>query len=66
MQLFLIYLFISTDALHVSGSSSSHHQEHITVCRVSGIVNQYCDLLLSLMLWNMYCMYSYMLLMMGV
>ena len=24
------YLFISTDALHVSGGSSAHHQEHIT------------------------------------
>ena len=24
-------LFISTDALHVSGGSSAHHQEHITV-----------------------------------
>jgi len=30
MQRFLI-LFISTDALHVSGGSSAHHQEHITV-----------------------------------
>ena len=32
-------LFISTDALHVSGGSSAHHQEHITVCTASGIVN---------------------------
>jgi len=24
-------LFISTDALHVSGRSSAHHQEHKTV-----------------------------------
>jgi len=32
-------LFISTDALHVSGSSSAHHQEHITVQTASGIVN---------------------------
>jgi len=24
-------LFISTDALHVSGGSSAHHQEHKTV-----------------------------------
>ena len=31
MQCFLIYLFISTDALHVSGGSSAHHQEHKTV-----------------------------------
>jgi len=34
--------FISTDALHVSGGSSAHHQEHITVHTVSGIINQYC------------------------
>ena len=35
-------LFISTDALHVSGGSSAHHQEHITVHTASDIVNQYC------------------------
>ena len=34
--------FISTDALHVSGGSSAHHQEHITVHTAPGIVNQYC------------------------
>ena len=34
-------LFISTDALHVSGGYSGHHQEHITVHTASGIVNQY-------------------------
>jgi len=32
-------LFIFTDALHVSGGSSAHHQEHITVHTASGIVN---------------------------
>jgi hypothetical protein len=32
-------LFISTDALHVSGGSSAHHQEHITIHTASGIVN---------------------------
>jgi len=26
-----LHLFISTDARHVSGGSSAHHQEHITV-----------------------------------
>jgi hypothetical protein len=31
-------LFISTDALYVSGGSSTHHQEHITVHITSGIV----------------------------
>ena len=35
-------LFISTDAVHVSGVSSAHHQEHITVHTASGIVNRYC------------------------
>ena len=34
-------LFISTDAVHVSGGSSTHHQEHTTVHTASGIVNQY-------------------------
>ena len=31
--------FISTDAPHISGGSSAHHQEHITACTASGIVN---------------------------
>jgi hypothetical protein len=35
-------LFIFTDALHVSGGTSAHHQEHITVQTALGIVNQYC------------------------
>ena len=38
-------LFISSDALQISGGSSAHHQEHITVHTASGIVNQYCCLL---------------------
>ena len=37
-----VSLFIFTDALHVSGGSSAHHQEHITVHTASGIVSQYC------------------------
>ena len=45
-------LFISTDALHVSGGFSAHHQEHIIVNTASVIVNQYCCLLLSWMRWN--------------
>ena len=40
MQRFSIS-FISTDALHVSGGSSVHHQEHRTVHTASGVVNQY-------------------------
>jgi hypothetical protein len=31
-------LFTSKDALHVSGGSSTHHKEHITVQTASGIV----------------------------
>jgi len=38
----IFYLFIFIDALHVSGVSSAHHQEHITVHTASGIANQYC------------------------
>jgi len=34
-------LFIFTDALHVSGGSSAHRQEHTTVHTASGTVNQY-------------------------
>jgi hypothetical protein len=37
-----LYLFISTDALYVSGGSSAHHEERITVHAASGIVNRYC------------------------
>ena len=44
--------FISTDTLHVSGGSSFHHQEHKTVHTASGIINQYCCLLLPWMRWN--------------
>ena len=61
-------LFISTDALYVSGGSSAHHQEDITVHTASGIVNQYCCLLqqAALLVDSMYsCVYSYALLMMG-
>jgi len=32
-------LFIPIDALHVSGGSSPHQQEHIAVQTASGIVN---------------------------
>jgi hypothetical protein len=32
-------LLIFTDALHVSGGSFAHHQEHVTVHTASGIVN---------------------------
>jgi hypothetical protein len=35
-------LFISKHAVHVSGGSSTHHQEHTTVQTATGIVKQYC------------------------
>jgi len=38
MQIFL-NLLIFADTVHVSGGSSAHHQEHITVHTASGIVN---------------------------
>jgi len=38
----VFYLFNSIEALHVSGGSSAHHQEHITVHTASGIVKKYC------------------------
>jgi len=41
MHIFL-NLCIFTDVVHVSGGSSAHNQEHITVHTASGIVNQYC------------------------
>jgi hypothetical protein len=34
--------FIFTDALHVSGGSSAHHQELVTVHTASDIVKRYC------------------------
>jgi hypothetical protein len=33
---------ISTDALHVLGGFSAHHQEHTIVHTASDIVKQYC------------------------
>jgi len=43
-------LFISKDALHVSGGSSAHHQEHTTVQTASGIVNSNDIIIVSLQL----------------
>ena len=37
---FLEFVYF-TDAPHVSGGSSAHHREHITVHTASDIVNQY-------------------------
>ena len=34
-------LFNFTDAVYVSGGSSAHHREHITVHTATGVVNQY-------------------------
>ena len=46
-------LFIFTDALHVSGGSSAHHQEHITVHTTSDIVNHIKkSCILLAVIWN--------------
>jgi hypothetical protein len=34
-----LYLFISTDAVHVSGGSSAQHLEHTTVHTTSGSIS---------------------------
>jgi hypothetical protein len=52
-----LYLFIVTDPVHVSGGSSTHHQEHGTV-RVHtalDIVNQYSCWLLPWKRWYDEC-----------
>jgi hypothetical protein len=41
-------LFISKDALHVSGGSSARHQEYTTVRTASGIVNSNDTIMISL------------------
>jgi hypothetical protein len=46
------YLFISTDALQVSGGFSAHHQDHVTVNTASGIAKQYCCYLLPWKRWH--------------
>ena len=45
-------LFISIDAVHISGGFSAHHQEYITVHTAAGIVKQCYCVLLSWMKWN--------------
>jgi hypothetical protein len=44
---FLEFIFF-TDAVHVSGSSSAHHQEHKTVHTALGIVKQFLKLYIQL------------------
>ena len=44
-------LFVSKDTPHVSGGSSAHLRQHISVHTASGIVNQYCCLLLAWIRW---------------
>jgi len=51
-QMQLIWFIYFQNALHVSGGSSAHHREHITVHTASGIVNQYCYWLVWWMRWN--------------
>jgi hypothetical protein len=57
MQRFL-NLFIFTDVLHVSGSSSAHHQEHVTLHTASGIVKQYCCQLLPRGRWKFHVLHG--------
>jgi hypothetical protein len=45
-------IYYSTSALHVSGNVFAHHQEHLTVFTVSGIVHPSCCQLVSRMSWN--------------
>ena len=47
-----IYFYRRSTCFRHSGSSSAHHQEHIIVRTVSGIVNRYCCLLLPWMRRN--------------
>ena len=40
--MFLEFIYFYRRYIYVPGSSSTHHQEHITVHTASGIVKQYC------------------------
>jgi len=70
MQSFL-NLFIFTDALHVSGGFSAHHQEHTIVHTASSIVNcsdrvKWVANIAVITVDNTWsCLYSCVLLMMG-
>jgi hypothetical protein len=60
-------IYYSKSALHISGYVFDHHQEHLTVFRVSGSVHPSCCRLVSWMSWNCrtrYSKYSQVLLMM--
>ena len=48
MQLYRL-IYYSKSALHVSADIFAHHQEHLTVFTVSGIVHPSCCLLVSWM-----------------
>jgi len=57
IKLFL-NLFIFTDALNVSGGSSAHHQEHITVQSVKIKFKKSCIMLA--VIWNYITMHIHM------
>jgi hypothetical protein len=43
------FIYFSLSALHVSGDVFVHHQEHLTVFTVSGIIHSSCYRLVSWM-----------------
>jgi uncharacterized protein involved in tolerance to divalent cations len=51
MQLYRL-IYFSLPALHVSGDVLAHHQEHLTVFTLSGIIDPGCCRLVSWMNWN--------------
>jgi len=51
MQLYR-FIYYSKSALYVSGYVFAHHQEHLTVFTVSGLVHSGCCRLVSRMSWN--------------
>jgi len=52
MQSYTVYLYLETD-LHVSGVTSTHHQEHIQLyCSICYLSHRYCYVSLSWKIWN--------------
>jgi hypothetical protein len=60
MQLYRL-IYFSLSALHISGDVFAHHQEHLTVCTLSGSIQPGCCRLNT----TNYCKYSPVFLMMG-
>jgi len=51
MQLYML-IYYSLSALHVSGNVFAHHQEHLTLFKVSGCIHPSWCRLVSWMSWN--------------